>query len=267
MIKFFRKIRKKLLSEGKTFNYFKYAIGEIVLVVIGILIALQVNNWNETRLEQKKIKQYAKSLIEDLKSDIEMLKVSQFQAEKKFKAIDSLKQYILNTPFSNLSNTDLYVLAHDIMYRPYNWNRSTLNELKNSGGLSYITNDSLLKKLVAYESFSNHLDEDFEFDKSNADKGDNMITLVLDLNSIYFPELSEKDSNKPFKDIYTTDEYKISKTNDLKLISYDKALIQQFINKYILIQDNYDIRAFSEMPRIMSDAQELIELLKNEYKL
>lgn len=161
MIKFFRHIRKKLLSEGKTLNYFKYAIGEIVLVVIGILIALQVNNWNETRLEQKKIKQYAKSLIEDLKSDIEMLKVSQFQAEKKFKAIDSLKQYILNTPFSNLSNTDLYVLSHDIMYRPYNWNRSTLNELKNSGGLSYITNDSLLKKLVAYESFSNHLDEDF----------------------------------------------------------------------------------------------------------
>ena len=172
-----------------------------------------------------------------------MLKVSQFQAEKKFKAIDSLKQYILNTPFSNLSNTDLYVLSHDIMYRPYNWNRSTLNELKNSGGLSYITNDSLLNK------------------------GDNMITLVLDLNSIYFPELSDKDSDKPFKDIYSTDEYKISKTNDLKLISYDKALIQQFTNKYILIQDNYDVRAFSEMPRIMNYAQELIELLKNEYKL
>ena len=111
------------------------------------------------------------------------------------------------------------------------------------------------------------MDEDFEFDKSNADKGDNMITLVLDLNSIYFPELSDKDSDKPFKDIYTTDEYKISKTNDLKLISYDKALIQQFINKYILIQDNYDVRAFSEMPRIMNNAQKLIELLKNEYQL
>jgi hypothetical protein len=47
MVKFFRKIRQKLLSENKFSKYFIYAIGEIVLVVIGILIALQINNWNE----------------------------------------------------------------------------------------------------------------------------------------------------------------------------------------------------------------------------
>lgn len=47
MIKFFRKIRQNLLSEGKTFQYVKYAIGEILLVVFGILIALQINNWND----------------------------------------------------------------------------------------------------------------------------------------------------------------------------------------------------------------------------
>ena len=60
MIKFFRKIRQNLLSEGKTGKYFKYAIGEIVLVVIGILIALQINNWNESRkmkIEEKKMLQ------------------------------------------------------------------------------------------------------------------------------------------------------------------------------------------------------------------
>ena len=49
MIKFFRKIRKNLLNEGKATKYFKYAIGEIILVVIGILIALRINNWNETK--------------------------------------------------------------------------------------------------------------------------------------------------------------------------------------------------------------------------
>ena len=49
MIKFFRKIRQNLLVENKTGKYLKYAIGEIVLVVIGILIALQINNWNENR--------------------------------------------------------------------------------------------------------------------------------------------------------------------------------------------------------------------------
>ena len=50
MIKFFRKIRQNLLMENKTGKYFKYAIGEIILVVIGILIALQINNWNSQRL-------------------------------------------------------------------------------------------------------------------------------------------------------------------------------------------------------------------------
>ena len=49
MIKFFRKIRQNLIIENKTSKYFKYAIGEIILVVIGILIALQINNWNENR--------------------------------------------------------------------------------------------------------------------------------------------------------------------------------------------------------------------------
>ncbi|MCB0748081.1 MAG: hypothetical protein KDC90_11525, partial [Ignavibacteriae bacterium] len=48
MIKFFGKIRQNLLSEGKTGRYLKYAIGEIILVVIGILIALQLNNYNDT---------------------------------------------------------------------------------------------------------------------------------------------------------------------------------------------------------------------------
>ncbi len=49
MINFFRKIRKKLADDNKPLKYARYAIGEIVLVVIGILIALSINNWNETR--------------------------------------------------------------------------------------------------------------------------------------------------------------------------------------------------------------------------
>lgn len=69
MIKFFRRIRQQLLSEGKTGKYLKYAIGEIVLVVIGILIALQINNWNESnKLEKEKIV-YLKRLKLDLEKD------------------------------------------------------------------------------------------------------------------------------------------------------------------------------------------------------
>jgi Family of unknown function (DUF6090) len=52
MIKFFKTMRKTNLKEGKTANYLKYAIGEIILVMIGILLALQVNNWNEVRKQR-----------------------------------------------------------------------------------------------------------------------------------------------------------------------------------------------------------------------
>lgn len=68
MIKFFRNIRQSLLNEGKNSKYFKYAIGEIVLVVIGILIALQINNWNENRKENRIENELIDVLITDLQS-------------------------------------------------------------------------------------------------------------------------------------------------------------------------------------------------------
>jgi hypothetical protein len=66
MIKFFRRIRQNLLMENKTGKYFKYAIGEIVLVVVGILIAVQINNWNESRKTNEKEKVLLKEIISDL---------------------------------------------------------------------------------------------------------------------------------------------------------------------------------------------------------
>ena len=67
MIKFFRKIRKDLMEKNKTGKYLKYAIGEIVLVVIGILIALSINNWNENN--KQRIKE--KAILENLKTSLE----------------------------------------------------------------------------------------------------------------------------------------------------------------------------------------------------
>ena len=66
MIKFFRKIRYNLMEQNKTGKYFKYAIGEIVLVMIGILLALQVNNWNEANKVAKNEEQLTNSVIEEL---------------------------------------------------------------------------------------------------------------------------------------------------------------------------------------------------------
>ena len=73
MIKFFRTIRKNLLNEGKTLKYLKYAIGEIALVMIGILLALQVNNWNQNRLNSISEKLLLKEINTEFKFNKEEL--------------------------------------------------------------------------------------------------------------------------------------------------------------------------------------------------
>ena len=69
MIKFFRNIRKNLISENKTAKYLKYALGEIILVMIGILLAMQINNWNENRLHKNEFNNILKTINQDLKRD------------------------------------------------------------------------------------------------------------------------------------------------------------------------------------------------------
>src|SRR5210317_722914 len=100
MIRFFRKIRQRLLNEyrpaGKTGRFSKYliyAIGEIILVVIGILIALQINTWNDKRIENERVKSYAHKLIVDLAQDIQNIKLINHQAEASFLRLDSLTNY------------------------------------------------------------------------------------------------------------------------------------------------------------------------------
>lgn len=83
MIKFFRKIRYDLLEKNKTGKYLKYAIGEILLVVIGILIALSINNWNEWRKDRVKEKEVLVNLVENFQLNMEALESD----------IESLQQY------------------------------------------------------------------------------------------------------------------------------------------------------------------------------
>ena len=74
MIKFFRKIRQRLLTDNKLSKYLLYAIGEIVLVVIGILIALQINNWNEENKERQIEQQRYQNILNDIQNDEETIK-------------------------------------------------------------------------------------------------------------------------------------------------------------------------------------------------
>ena len=76
MIKFFRKIRQQLLSQNKLSKYLLYALGEIFLVVLGILIALQINNWNEERKAKKYERKLISELIKTLEDDYELVEMT-----------------------------------------------------------------------------------------------------------------------------------------------------------------------------------------------
>ena len=98
MIKFFRRIRQKLatenkpaLPEGRFSKYLLYAIGEILLVIIGILIALQIHNWNDKRIERKELNTSLYSMIEELNQNIQFLEVEKEDKLKRLVTIDNFK--------------------------------------------------------------------------------------------------------------------------------------------------------------------------------
>ncbi|MBT8182133.1 MAG: hypothetical protein KJO53_11150 [Eudoraea sp.] len=95
MINFFRRIRKKLADDNKPLKYARYAIGEILLVVIGILIALQINNWNEGRKKSSLTETYRLKIIEELDSDIENLTF-----------LDSMNSIYTSRILNHISNND-----------------------------------------------------------------------------------------------------------------------------------------------------------------
>ena len=149
MIKFFRKIRQNLIMENKTSRYFKYAIGEILLVVIGILIALQVNNWNETRVETIKEEQLLKSLKKELTDNLKEL-------NHDIKRVDTLSNNLsilmdlLIKGRSDTINLDS-IIAGSLKTPTWNPSSYVLNDLKNSGKISQLTNLELQEKLFSWE--------------------------------------------------------------------------------------------------------------------
>jgi len=142
MIKFFRKIRQNLLSEGKTGKYFKYAIGEIILVVIGILIALSINNWNEKRKIKNKETVILKELLTSINSDLKAYEsFSGPRIERKKRGLDSLFSHIFDKKeIKDSLFIDFYTnMSQDIFLR---FDNGPFEDLKSSG-LDIVSNDSL----------------------------------------------------------------------------------------------------------------------------
>lgn len=151
MLKFFSHIRKKLIEQSKVRNYFIYAIGEILLVVIGILIALQVNNWNEERHLANERATILENLNIEFSENLIELKIS-------MKRLDTLKiglaelLAIMHDQPDTLSIDEFEILLEKTFFTPaYSPSSFVLEELKNSGGLTRINDERLESLLFDWE--------------------------------------------------------------------------------------------------------------------
>lgn len=115
MINFFRKIRKQMADDNKPIKYMRYAIGEIVLVVIGILIALSINNWNENRKSKIMANDVYENLLTSLQQDsTEVQKIIELQT----KSVETIRKLILNDSIEELivfDEKNIDSLAKEIM--------------------------------------------------------------------------------------------------------------------------------------------------------
>ena len=157
MIKFFRKIRYDHMEKNKSTKYFKYAIGEIILVVIGILIALQINNWNE----EKKSIQNGQEILSDIKENLEYNTI-RFQKDNKvthevIKSIDII--------YNNITVTKIYNDSLAKHFRRLTWWETS--RWKSSGYEAIITHGT----------------------KTIQSKG--LREAIIDLYEISYPEIAE----------------------------------------------------------------------------
>ena len=151
MIKFFRKIRQNMIKENKVSKYILYAIGEILLVVIGILIALNINNNNELKQQRSKELNYLKNIKTDLKLNIAHLDNYIATRETAINSANNIIAHYEGKPITDLKEFSRHTV------NVYTWRKffqinNTFQELMNSGNLALISNDSIKNVLLNMES-------------------------------------------------------------------------------------------------------------------
>ena len=143
MIPFFRKIRKKMADDNRPIQYMRYAIGEIVLVVFGILIALQINTWNNELIEKRKEQSVLIGLHETFSINLDNL---DYVMATSMAAFDSSKKLLslMGPSASGYTNTQVdSLIGHMINYSTYDPSSGTIDDIINSGKLNIIRNPEL----------------------------------------------------------------------------------------------------------------------------
>lgn len=234
MLKFFRRIRQNLISEMKVSRYLLYAVGEILLVMIGILLALQVNNWNEHRKNLEAEKVLLINLVEDLRADS-----TSFSAYMKtLQKIDTLHSQLYQIGVKGSTSIQIEnpnYIRRLLYYKPMSRENDPLIASK-------ISNSAIREELLTYMQEINDMNQIYrELD----DVIRNRIRIYLGKEQLYnLPGWFE--SNKNFESS------EMIKETDLIALS-KKSEFQQIL--------------FEANAKIMDTSQILSSLIKQNYTL
>lgn len=152
MIKLFRKIRQKLLSENKLAGYLTYAAGEIILVVIGILIALQINNWNEEQKVRRSEKEILQNLKVELKANLNDLQISNSRHKDELKSGVFLLN-LFGSDISDLSTSRLDSLfSHATAGFSFEAKDGYIKSLISSNKIDHVRNSELKASISSFDA-------------------------------------------------------------------------------------------------------------------
>ncbi len=162
MLTFLRKVRRSLIDSGATRKYLLYAIGEIALVVIGILIALQVNNWNESRKTKLEVDVMKKNLRDEFLENRKDLNDRIALLNQSIQHSNTIMNFMGNPP-RDLSEPEIdSILVRTQYYGNFNPSNSSIQELVQSGGLKLLLDDTLKIQLFEWLETLEDTDEDFK---------------------------------------------------------------------------------------------------------
>lgn len=261
MAKIFRRIRQTLLTENKVSKYLIYAVGEIILVVVGILIALEIDNRSEQIKMETKELAFLNRLLVDLKNDQEYLELVRIRKDNKVEAANT----IIKFSFNGNNDSIMHIIPYYLQLTSWQAvipNQNTFNELISSGSLNILSNDSIKNGLL-------QLDRNYKalIDWEEVVKQDDYIgNFWTDRNE--FDPYNYLSVNKPLVQALGLDD-KITREQKLTMQKQLRKDVDKILKSYkfrtgvLSTRDDY-VNQLTLIEILRKDVENLIRLLEKE---